>query len=93
MWQLESETGEVLYNAHLIHLVRNEFAGSRMRSRFWLGDVEAVEDPNQRAAMAPPSAAVVAWYNILAKGGAGLFLASKLPALYQQHTPKPTSKV
>lgn len=35
-------------------LVRNEFAGCRMRSRFWLG---GVEDPQHRAASVPPSVA------------------------------------
>lgn len=30
------------YTGHLIHLIKNEPDGCRMRSRFWLGDVEGL---------------------------------------------------
>jgi hypothetical protein len=84
------ETGRVFYNIHLIHLVRNEFAGCRMRSRFWLGDVEGVIDPKQRAAMVPPSAAL----GLVKHASEEMaILASKLPALYEQHAPKRTSNI
>ena len=36
----EPESDKVTYNGHLIHLIKNEPDGCRMRSRFWLGDVE-----------------------------------------------------
>ncbi|OBT95954.1 hypothetical protein VE01_06026 [Pseudogymnoascus verrucosus] len=47
------ETGEVLYTGHLIHLIKEERIGCRMRSHFWLGDIEGVIDPAQRAAGVP----------------------------------------
>lgn len=37
------ETGEVTYSGHLIHLIKNEPDGCRMRSRFWLGDVQGLD--------------------------------------------------
>jgi hypothetical protein len=84
------ETGGVFYTGHLIHLVRNEFAGCRMRSRFWLGDVEGVKDPKQRAANVPPSTAV----GLVQHSSEEMaILASKLPALYQQHAPKQTANI
>jgi hypothetical protein len=49
----EGGTREVLYNGHLIHLVKKEKLGVRMRSRFWLGDVEGVEDPEVRKSLVP----------------------------------------
>lgn len=84
------ETGAVLYNAHLIHLVRNEFAGCRMRSRFWLGDVDSVTDPKQRAAMVPPPAAVGLTKHASEEMA---ILASKLPALYERYARKGTSDI
>jgi hypothetical protein len=84
------ETGAVLYNAHLIHLVRNEFAGCRMRSRFWLGDVDGVTDPKQRAAMVPPPAAVGLTKHASEEMA---ILASKLPALYERYARKGTSNI
>ncbi|KAF1985332.1 hypothetical protein K402DRAFT_455291 [Aulographum hederae CBS 113979] len=40
---------------HLIHLVRDEFMGIRMRSRFWLGDIDLLKGvgPEIRAAIVP----------------------------------------
>jgi hypothetical protein len=43
MW--EPETNRVIYTGHLIHLIKNDPDGCRMRSRFWLGDVEGVPRP------------------------------------------------
>lgn len=34
--------GSVTYTGHLIHLIKNEPDACRMRSRFWLGDIEGV---------------------------------------------------
>jgi len=31
--------------SHLIHLIKTEPDGCRMRSRFWLGDVEGIDQP------------------------------------------------
>ncbi|OGM46085.1 hypothetical protein ABOM_005648 [Aspergillus bombycis] len=38
--QWNRTSGQVVYVGHLIHLVKEEPDGVRMRSRFWLGDVE-----------------------------------------------------
>jgi hypothetical protein len=43
----------VTYTGHLIHLIKEEPDGVRMRSRFWLGDVEGVEDPIVRRGLTP----------------------------------------
>ena len=44
-WEPESGDGKVMYTGHLIHLIKNEPDGCRMRSRFWLGDVEGLPGP------------------------------------------------
>lgn len=49
----DDETGEVLYVGHLIHLIKDEPDGVRMRSRFWLGDVDGITDPEIRKANVP----------------------------------------
>lgn len=38
----DDATGAVVYNGHAIHLVKNEPGACRMRSRFWLGDIERI---------------------------------------------------
>ena len=79
------ETGEVLYTGHLIHLIKEERIGCRMRSHFWLGDIEGVIDPAQRAAGVP---------GFLPKGLCQhaaeemAVLASILPELYHKHSRK-----
>lgn len=40
----DEETGKAGYNAHIIHLIKNEPDACVMRSRFWLGDVEALAE-------------------------------------------------
>ena len=42
------QTNEVLYVGHLIHLIKNEPDGVRMRSRFWLGDIDGLTDAEER---------------------------------------------
>lgn len=37
------EDGTTTYMGHLIHLIKNEPDGVRMRSRFWLGDVDGMK--------------------------------------------------
>lgn len=41
----EPETGKAVGVGHLIHLIKTEPDGCRMRSRFWLGDIEGVDEP------------------------------------------------
>lgn len=38
----DPEAHSVVYNGHLLHLTNNECGGYRMRSRFWLGEIEGV---------------------------------------------------
>ncbi len=47
------ETDEVIYTGHLIHLIKDELDGCRMRSRFWLGDVDGITEPQVRAHLVP----------------------------------------
>lgn len=51
IWDQEKDT--VVYTGHLIHLIKEEIDGCRMRSRFWLGDIDAITDPAQRANLTP----------------------------------------
>ncbi len=50
----DDESGEVVYNGHLIHLIEEQKLGVRMRSRFWLGDVDGVTDSEVRRKAVPP---------------------------------------
>ncbi|KAJ9620103.1 hypothetical protein H2203_007867 [Taxawa tesnikishii (nom. ined.)] len=50
-WDRENDS--VMYIGHLIHLIKDEPDGCRMRSRFWLGDVEGITEPQGRADSVP----------------------------------------
>ncbi|CZR64178.1 uncharacterized protein PAC_14075 [Phialocephala subalpina] len=82
------ETDEVLYTGHLIHLIKKEKLGIRMRSRFWLGDVEGVEDAEARTNLVP---------DFMPKGLCQhateemTILAGKLPDLYVKYSKKGAS--
>ncbi|KAB8070330.1 hypothetical protein BDV29DRAFT_160571 [Aspergillus leporis] len=43
----DSDSGELVYVGHHIHLIKDEPYSVRMRSRFWFGDVEGVKDPER----------------------------------------------
>ncbi|KAL6232712.1 hypothetical protein BDW75DRAFT_242674 [Aspergillus navahoensis] len=45
------ETGEVTYIGHLVHLIKDEPDGVRMRSRFWLSDIPGLAPEHRRAAV------------------------------------------
>ncbi|KAJ9647978.1 hypothetical protein H2201_001346 [Coniosporium apollinis] len=47
------DDGSVVYTGHLIHLIKDEPDGCRMRSRFWLGDMDGVTDRKRRAEAVP----------------------------------------
>ncbi|KAK5135336.1 hypothetical protein LTR08_005440 [Meristemomyces frigidus] len=51
LWNPENDS--VRYMGHLIHLIKNEPDGCRMRSRFWLGDADGLDTPEQRMASVP----------------------------------------
>jgi hypothetical protein len=68
---------------HVIHLVRKEFSGCRMRSRFWLGDLPGIELPDIRARTVAKDFAqglVQHTHEEMA------MLASFLPELYRKET-------
>ncbi|KUJ14149.1 uncharacterized protein LY89DRAFT_686673 [Mollisia scopiformis] len=85
----DDETNEVIYNGHLIHLIKKEKLGVRMRSRFWLGDVEGVEDAQVRMELVP---------DFLPKGLCQhateemTILAGVLPGLYEKFSKKSGDK-
>ncbi|PVH79351.1 hypothetical protein DL98DRAFT_572544 [Cadophora sp. DSE1049] len=84
------ETGEALRTGHLIHLIKKEKIGVRMRSRFWLGDIEGVTDSEVRKNAVP---------GFLPEGLCRhateemAILASVLPGLYEKHAKKDQGKL
>ena len=74
-----NEDGSATYNGHLIHLIKEESDGCRMRSRFWLGDVDGVEDPRQRLAGVPPGMASALLKHATEEMA---ILATRLPSMY-----------
>lgn len=73
----DPETGDVKYTGHLIHLVKNEEHGCRMRSRFWLGDVQG---SNENHGDKVPQFMTAGLMKHATEEMA--ILASKLPSLY-----------
>ncbi|KAF2434214.1 hypothetical protein EJ08DRAFT_496272 [Tothia fuscella] len=71
---------------HVIHLVKNEFQGVRMRSRFWLGDVPGIEVADIRARIVSPSLAAGLGRHCAEEM---TFLAGFLPELYERENPRP----
>ena len=88
-WEEEKETeaGEygkkVVYTGHLIHLVKNEPDGCRMRSRFWLGDVEGL--PQAMGDKIPEEDATGLLKHATEEMA---ILAAKLPELYRKFSRK-----
>lgn len=70
-------TGEVKYGGHLLHLIKNEPDGCRMRSRIWLGDPEGSPVPIGDKI---PKDMVAGLHKHMTEEMA--ILASHLPALY-----------
>jgi len=85
LWEGEGHGIEATDIGHVIHLVHNEFNGVRMRSRFWLGDIDNVTDPVQRASMIPPDLAPGLTKHTSEEMG---ILGTFLPALYARETAK-----
>lgn len=77
--QWDPVTGHVLYNGHLIHLIKNEEHGCRMRSRFWLGDIEGQKE---HAGDEVPKFMTAGLMKHCTEEMA--ILASKLPTLYTE---------
>lgn len=84
------EDHSVVYTGHLIHLIKKEKIGVRMRSRFWLGDVDGVTDAEVRKTLVP---------DFLPEGLCRhateemAILASKLPGLYQKYSKNEQGKL
>ena len=83
------ETGEVLYTGHLVHLIKEEKIGVRMRSQFWLGDVDGVTDPEVRSKGVPPFLPEGLCKHATEEMA---ILGSILPDLYSKHSKKEKSR-
>ncbi|KAJ5134031.1 hypothetical protein N7448_000947 [Penicillium atrosanguineum] len=81
MW--DDETGNVVYVGHLIHLIKDEPDGVRMRSRFWLGDVEGITDPEIRKTNVPQKFAMGLMQHATEEMA---ILATVLPELYAKYS-------
>lgn len=80
----DDETGSVDYFGHLIHLIKDEPDGVRMRSRFWLGDIPGLS-PEERRATVPRELP----FGLLQHATEEMaILATILPSLYEQHDRK-----
>lgn len=83
------EDDEVQWMGHLIHLIKVEPDGVRMRSRFWLGDIrpqdkEEDTDANTKFGNMIPENMVRGLVKHCCEEMA--ILAGKLPALYEQYS-------
>ncbi|KAJ5683240.1 hypothetical protein N7462_006405 [Penicillium macrosclerotiorum] len=84
------DTGEVLYVGHLIHLIKNEPDGVRMRSRFWLGDVDGITDPEVRRANVSEAFAMGLLQHATEEMA---ILASVLPDMYNKYSKGAQGKI
>jgi hypothetical protein len=85
----DEENGEVVYNGHLVHLVKEEKLGVRMRSQFWLGDEEGVVDPEVRSKCVPPFLPEGLCKHAVEEMA---ILGSILPGLFSKHSKEGISK-
>lgn len=76
----DDETGAVIYTSHVIHLIKNETDACRMRSRFWVGDIEGVQ--NAQGDKVPEAMKAGLMKHCTEEMA---ILASKLPDLYSKH--------
>jgi hypothetical protein len=85
------EKGVRFGTGHLIHLIKDEPDGCRMRSRFWLGDFDPVDGehiaktPEERAKMVDPSMVSGLLKHATEEMA---ILAAQLPDLYAKHSAK-----
>ena len=84
----DPETGKVVYVGHLVHLIKNEPDGCRMRSRFWMGDVEGLPEPMGR--MVPLSMTQGLMQHCTEEMS---ILARKLPELYEEYRSRAASSL
>lgn len=84
----DETSGRVAYNAHIVHLIKNEPNACRMRSRFWLGDVEGLaEKQGERVPEFLRNGLMKHAVEEMA------ILATQLPELYKKYSKKPGGKL
>lgn len=81
------DDGSVTYIGHLIHLIKEEPDGCRMRSRFWMGDVDGITEIEERAALTPPHMLAGLVKHATEEMA---ILATRLPSLYLDFGPRAT---
>lgn len=81
MW--DDEKNVVTYTDHLIYLIKDEPDGSRMRGRFWLGDIDGISDPGVRASLTPPHLGLGLCKHATEEMS---ILASVLPRMFFKHS-------
>jgi hypothetical protein len=86
-WDDENE--EVVYVGHLIHLIKEEKMGIRMRSRFWTGDLDGVSDPETRRKLVPPSFPEALCKHAVEEMA---ILGSILPGMFEKYSKKENSE-
>jgi hypothetical protein len=80
----DDESGEVRYGGHLVHLIKDEPDGVRMRSRFWLGDIPG-KTPDERLAAVDDGFALGLLKHATEEMA---ILASILPGMYEEFAVK-----
>ncbi|KAL4885441.1 hypothetical protein BJY04DRAFT_214240 [Aspergillus karnatakaensis] len=78
----DEQTGEVAYGSHMVHLIKDEPDGVRMRSRFWVGDIPHLR-PDERRAAVPDGFALGLLQHATEEMA---ILGSILPGLYAAHS-------
>lgn len=81
----EGMGAKLVYTGHLIHLIKREKQGVRMRSRFWLGDLEGVTDVEARKSLVPEAMREGLCQHATEEMA---ILASVLPGLYDKYAVK-----
>lgn len=79
----DEEKGTKFPIGHLVHLIKDEPDGCRMRSRFWLGDFEHVNTPEERIKLGDRNLACGLLKHATEEMA---ILASQLPDLYKKYS-------
>ncbi|KAI9927101.1 hypothetical protein ASPWEDRAFT_188248 [Aspergillus wentii DTO 134E9] len=75
-----NDDNSATYYGHLIHLIKDEPDGCRMRSRFWLGDAEGVTEAEERVKLVPDGMSTALLKHCTEEMA---ILATRLPAMYK----------
>lgn len=91
IWDDSDASGDsVMQTGHLIHLCHEEWYGVRMRSRFWLGDIEGMTEPAMRRVAIKPAMAKGLMQHAMEEMA---ILGMALPDLHAKETGKPAPKL